>query len=114
MVPQSKVAYSATERRERLLQVIDEQGFARVAELSQTFGVSDVTIRSDLDVLDGQHSIRRIHGGAVIRDRELQREPSFEQALEASAAEKQHIGELAARLVRPGQSIVLDVGSTAL
>ncbi|UFS59008.1 DeoR/GlpR family DNA-binding transcription regulator [Subtercola endophyticus] len=114
MVSESKVSYSATDRRERLLEVIDERGFARVAELSETFGVSDVTIRSDLDLLDQQQAITRVHGGAVIRNRSLEREPSFEQALEASAAEKQQIGRLAASLVRPGQSVLLDVGSTAL
>jgi DeoR family transcriptional regulator of aga operon len=114
MVSQSKVAYSAADRRERLLQVIDELGFARVSDLSETFGVSDVTIRADLDLLDQQHAIQRVHGGAVVRNRDLEREPSFEQALEASATEKRLIGTLAASLVRPGQSILLDVGSTAL
>ncbi|MCU1477214.1 MAG: DeoR family transcriptional regulator [Subtercola sp.] len=114
MVSQTKVAYSAADRRARLLEVIDELGFARVADLSETFGVSDVTIRSDLDLLDQQHAIQRVHGGAVVRNRDLEREPSFEQALEESAAEKQLIGTLAAGLVRPGQSILLDVGTTAL
>ncbi|MCU1482113.1 MAG: DeoR family transcriptional regulator [Subtercola sp.] len=94
--------------------MIDERGFARVVELSETFGVSDVTIRSDLDLLDQQQVITRVHGGAVIRHRSLEREPTFEQALEASAAEKQQIGTVAASLVRPGQSVLLDVGSTAL
>ena len=97
-----------------MLQVIDERGFASVSDLSVTFGVSDVTIRADLDLLDQQQSIQRVHGGAIVRNRALEREPSFEQALEASAAEKQLIGSLAASIVRPGQSIALDVGSTAL
>ncbi|MEF2977133.1 DeoR/GlpR family DNA-binding transcription regulator [Subtercola sp. YIM 133946] len=114
MVSESKAAYSASDRRERVLQLIDERGFARVADLSEAFGVSDVTIRSDLDVLDEQRAVRRVHGGAVIGDRDLEREPTFEQALEAEAAEKQAIGALAASLVRPGQSVLLDVGSTAL
>ncbi len=97
-----------------MLQVIDQLGFARVADLSETFGVSDVTVRADLDLLDQQQAIQRVHGGAVVRHRALEREPSFEQALEASAAEKHAIGTLAAGLVRSGQSILLDVGSTAL
>ena len=97
-----------------MLQVIDQRGFARVADLSETFGVSDVTIRADLDLLDQRQAIQRVHGGAVIRHRELVHEPSFEQSLESSAGEKQIIGELAAALVQSGQSILLDVGSTAL
>ncbi|MEA9986829.1 MULTISPECIES: DeoR/GlpR family DNA-binding transcription regulator [Subtercola] len=101
-------------RRERMLAVIDERGFARVGELGDTFGVSGVTIRADLDLLDRQHLIRRVHGGAVIRSPRLEHEPTFEQSLEASTAEKRLIGQLAASLVRPGQSVLLDVGSTAL
>ncbi|MBM7471073.1 DeoR/GlpR family DNA-binding transcription regulator [Subtercola frigoramans] len=114
MLSKSKVQHSAVIRREQMLAVIDERGFARVGELSDTFGVSDVTIRTDLDALDAQQAIRRVHGGAVIRQRQLAQEPSFEQAIEDAAAEKKLIGELAASLVRTGQSILLDVGSTAL
>ncbi|RFA11332.1 DeoR family transcriptional regulator [Subtercola boreus] len=97
-----------------MLAVIDERGFARVGELGETFGVSDVTVRADLDELDRLKAIRRVHGGAVIRSRQLQAEPTLEQAIGASTAEKTTIGTLAASLVRPGQSVLLDVGSTAL
>ena len=54
-------------RRERMLDLIGRTGFVRVAELSEAFQVSDVTVRTDLDALDAQQSIRRVHGGAVLR-----------------------------------------------
>ncbi|WP_348788577.1 DeoR/GlpR family DNA-binding transcription regulator [Leifsonia sp. NPDC080035] len=98
-------------RRERMLELIGRAGFARVAELSEAFQVSDVTIRSDLDALDAQQSIRRVHGGAVLRGPGV-REPSFEEALESSAEEKRRIGEAAAGLVVSGSSVLLDVGTT--
>src|SRR6478752_9329018 len=49
-------------RRERMLELIGQAGFARVSDLGEAFQVSDVTVRSDLDALDEQQSIRRVHG----------------------------------------------------
>jgi DeoR family transcriptional regulator of aga operon len=98
-------------RRERMLDLIGRTGFVRVAELSEAFQVSDVTVRSDLDALDAQQSIRRVHGGAVLRGAGT-REASFEEALESSAEEKRRIGAAAAALVESGSSVLLDVGTT--
>ncbi|MBW8872134.1 MAG: DeoR/GlpR transcriptional regulator [Leifsonia sp.] len=98
-------------RRERMLELIGRSGFARVADLSEAFQVSDVTVRSDLDALDRENSIRRVHGGAMLRTAGM-REPSFEEALQASADEKRRIGQAAAAMVAPGSSVLLDVGTT--
>ncbi|MGH1549302.1 DeoR/GlpR family DNA-binding transcription regulator [Leifsonia poae] len=98
-------------RRERMLELIGRAGFARVSDLSEAFQVSDVTVRSDLDALDREQSIRRVHGGAVLRAAGA-REPSFEEALESSADEKRRIGHAAAAMVVPGSSVLLDVGTT--
>ena len=83
-------------RRERMLELIGRAGFVRVAELSEEFQVSDVTVRTDLDALDAQQSIRRVHGGAVLRTAGA-REASFEEALESSADEKRRIGTAGSR-----------------
>lgn len=104
-------AMPAALRRERVLELIGRTGFARVSELSEAFQVSDVTVRADLDALDALQSIRRVHGGAVLRSATV-REPSFEEALESSAEEKQRIGRAAAALVESGSSVLLDVGTT--
>jgi DeoR family transcriptional regulator, aga operon transcriptional repressor len=98
-------------RRERMLELIGRAGFARVGELSEAFQVSDVTVRSDLDALDRDQSIRRVHGGAVLRG-PGGREPSFEEALASSADETRRIAEAAAAMVEPGSSVLLDVGTT--
>ncbi|GAA0438552.1 DeoR/GlpR family DNA-binding transcription regulator [Leifsonia naganoensis] len=98
-------------RRERMLELIGRAGFVRVSELSEEFQVSDVTVRSDLDALDERQSIRRVHGGAVLRGTGM-REASFEEALEASADEKRAIALAAAALVGSGSSVLLDVGTT--
>ncbi|WP_426516146.1 DeoR/GlpR family DNA-binding transcription regulator [Diaminobutyricibacter sp. McL0618] len=99
-------------RRQRMLELIGRDGFARVADLGEAFRVSEVTIRSDLDLLDEQRAIRRVHGGAVLRGAGEPREPSFEESVGTSAAEKQSIAQAAAAFVRPGNSVILDVGST--
>jgi DeoR family transcriptional regulator of aga operon len=109
----------APRRRELALALVAERGFVRVAELSRAFGVTTVTARADLDSLERQGGIRRVHGGAVPLSSPLaaerpEREPSFEEALEASVEPKRQIGEHAASLVRSGQSIILDVGTTTL
>jgi DeoR family transcriptional regulator of aga operon len=98
-------------RRDRMLDLIGRHGFVRVGDLSEAFQVSDVTVRSDLDLLDQQQSIRRVHGGAVLRGNWM-REPSFEEALEASADEKRSIALAAAASVESGSSVILDVGTT--
>ncbi|WP_223691641.1 DeoR/GlpR family DNA-binding transcription regulator [Leifsonia poae] len=98
-------------RRERMLDLIGRHGFVRVGDLSEAFQVSDVTVRSDLDQLDQQQSIRRVHGGAVLRGVGI-REPSFEESLESSADEKRRIAQAAAAVVESGTSLILDVGTT--
>ena len=52
-------------RQERIAKVVTEFGFVRVRELSDRFGVSEVTLRSDLDTLERRGVLRRVHGGAM-------------------------------------------------
>ncbi|THG35785.1 DeoR/GlpR transcriptional regulator [Glaciibacter flavus] len=105
----------AVVRRERIRVAVAERGFVRVSELAESFGVSGVTARADLDALVDAGHVLRVHGGAVpaAADR-AERETSFEESLVASVLPKQRIGEVAASLVRSGQSIILDVGTTTL
>jgi DeoR family transcriptional regulator of aga operon len=103
---------TAAVRRQRMLAMITARDFVRVAELSEAFGVSDVTVRADLDSLDEAQTIRRVRGGAVGRTRQVQPEPSFEESLASSTAAKQRIGECAAAMVTSGASVILDVGTT--
>jgi DeoR family transcriptional regulator of aga operon len=102
----------AAVRRDRILARVSETGFVRVADLSREFGVSEVTVRSDLDAIERANPIDRVHGGAVLRGGAARREEPFEQALSTSADEKRRIGVAAAALVRSGDSVILDVGTT--
>ncbi|MCS5736279.1 DeoR/GlpR family DNA-binding transcription regulator [Herbiconiux daphne] len=102
----------AAVRRERILARVEETGFVRVADLSREFGVSEVTVRSDLDAIERHSPIDRVHGGAVLRGVTARREEPFEEALATSADEKRRIGAAAAALVTSGSSVILDVGTT--
>lgn len=97
-------------RRERIRALVGERDFARVSDLSGAFGVSEVTIRSDLDVLSARGLVRRVRGGAM--PRAVPAERPFEQTQVEFAIEKDGIGALAASLVSTGDSIILDVGTT--
>lgn len=101
------------ERRRRILQLLEERGRVTVHELEDEFGVTTVTVRSDLDALAKLGSLQRSHGGAV---RLVGATPDFpvrfKEALHQD--EKTRIGRAASRLVKPNQTVILDSGSTTL
>lgn len=105
-------ALLAATRRERILDIIEQRGFARVAQLSQYLGISEVTVRSDLDHLAANNAVQRVHGGAISGLRSTALERNFELSLLTAADEKRRIGRLAASIVKSNQAVILDVGTT--
>lgn len=101
----------ARERQERIVEEVRHRGSMRVVELAAAFEVSDMTIRRDLDVLQEQGLLEKVHGGAVLAGRSAA-EPGFEAKLLLQRREKQAIARLAASLVAPGSSIALSAGTT--
>ena len=98
-------------RRDRMLALLRERDFVRVAELAERFDVSEVTVRGDLDALQARGQLRRVRGGAVPRAA-APTERRFEEAEVAAAAQKRAIAGTAAAMVGDGDTIVLDVGTT--
>jgi DeoR family transcriptional regulator of aga operon len=96
-----------------MLAVIEERQFVRVGELSAEFGISEVTVRNDLDTLASRGRIHRFRGGATPRAIGGT-ERAFEETEASFAAEKVAIGQAAAQLVSDGESIILDVGTTSV
>lgn len=104
---------NAYQRRQRIVKQVQEFGEVRIAELTQQFGVSDTAIRRDLNLLERNGQVRRIHGGAVT----IVRSPAgktFQTSAKRHHQEKSCIGQAAANLVQPGESIILDSGTTTL
>lgn len=101
------------ERQRRILEMVDDRGVARVSDLSRHFDVSEMTVRRDLIALEELGALRRSHGGAVSL-RRFRREPLFEQKGMRNQEEKRAIGALAATLVEPGETILVNSGSSTL
>ncbi len=101
------------ERLDQILSLLHQQGRVSVAELSDRFEVSPVTVRNDLATLEQRGRLVRTHGGAVVKtemDRDL---PAFALRKELHFPEKERIGRAAAALVRDGDAIALDASTTA-
>jgi DeoR family transcriptional regulator of aga operon len=104
---------NTTQRREAILQQLTRHGSVQVTDLVQEYGVSAVTIRSDLSALEAQGLASRTHGGAS-----LMRTPPPEQSIRQKDAinqeQKDRIGALAATLVQEGDNIIIDSGTTTI
>lgn len=104
---------STVERRDSIIQLIQENGKVRVDNLSEKFDVSSVTIRNDLDFLEKKGILHRTHGGALIR-KNVYEDPTLEEKQKLFQKEKQRIGEKAIEMINSGDSILLDSGTTAM
>jgi len=100
-------------RREAIYQMIKDTGMARVSDLSDRLGVTTMTIRRDLEVLEEDGLIERIHGGAVATNRGI-REPLFTQKTLLHRSQKDAIASAAAKLVDDYDTIFLNSGTTTL
>jgi len=98
------------ERRSRINELIETRERATVRELADRFGVSPVTIRGDLDALAKAGGVIRSHGGALRCEEDEDIPIDLKQTLHR--AEKMRIAEAAARLIRQGETIILDSGTT--
>ena len=98
------------ERRSRINEIIETRDRATVQELAARFGVSAVTIRSDLDALARAGGLVRSHGGALRRDETEDLPIVLKQTLHQP--EKARIAQAAARLIGEGETIILDSGTT--
>lgn len=105
----------AEQRRLRIATHVRQQesGVVTVAELSQMFGVSDMTIRRDLAYLENQSVLRRVHGGAVAYQTEDESK-TFQYRSTQADPQKKVIGWLAAQLVSDHDRVILDAGTTTL
>jgi DeoR/GlpR family transcriptional regulator of sugar metabolism len=99
------------ERRSKILKLIAERGKVEVGELSRRFRISEVTIRNDLKDLHKRGLVRRAHGGAVGIET-VNVDASLHVKSSLRAAEKQRIGVAAAALIKDGDTIILDSGTT--
>jgi DeoR/GlpR family transcriptional regulator of sugar metabolism len=101
----------AEQRRLKILELLREEGSARVRDLSKLFSVSEPTIRQDLEKLEANGTITREHGGAFLKSVPQQVQSMSLEHLD-NMDRKRAIGRKAAQFVEHGETIILDAGST--
>ncbi|HEX3656149.1 MAG TPA: DeoR/GlpR family DNA-binding transcription regulator [Pirellulales bacterium] len=101
----------AEERRNRLLELVRQQGFAALPELAGQLQVSESTVRRDLEVLEEAGAAKRTHGG-VFYAGSSPKLPHFDERQPAQWDKKRAIAQRAAELVADGDTLLLDGGTT--
>lgn len=102
------------QRREQIVNILSERERVTVNELSEMLNVSSVTVRGDLNFLAEEGRVVRVHGGAALAKPSMKQEMTFAARQRHRAAEKHALAKLAASLVKPTDSILLDSSTTAL
>jgi DeoR family fructose operon transcriptional repressor len=102
------------ERWRAILDILSTHGKIRVNELSEQMNVSEATVRRDLEAMQGQGLLLRTHGGAMLSSQSTALEISFDESQTRLLPEKTAIGREAAKYVNPGESIIIESGSTTL
>jgi len=102
----------ARQRHERILDVVRSEGAVRVSALIDLLGVSDMTVRRDLEALATRGLVSRVHGGATGVIAASTYEPGFTAKSALHRAEKLAIARAAVALVEPGSAVALSAGTT--
>ena len=102
----------AAQRRDLILEHLDRDGVVTVAGLAGVLGVSEMTVRRDLDALDALGRLTKVHGGATPSRAGSGREPGFAAKSTLAGPAKAAIAREAARLVEPGATVGLTAGTT--
>lgn len=102
------------ERRQHILHVVQVEGRALVDDLSESLGISRITIRKDLEYLQTKGLVERTHGGALPVQHGTLVDPSLKEKEKQHHAEKMRIAAAAAKLVQEGQCVMLDSGTTTM
>ena len=100
------------ERRRSILEVLNHDGRVLVGALAKRFRTSQVTIRKDLDILQSRGRIHRTHGGALPSCQSALEDPTLREKEKLHRKEKLQIAAAGARMVREGQVVILDSGTT--
>jgi len=113
--PELTTSASAKERRALILRLLEKQPEVVVTELARSLNTSEVTIRKDLTTLQDRGLILRTRGGAIRKPTEnLSEDTAIGQKRMFNFREKERIGEAAARLIKDGDYIMLDSGTTTM
>jgi DeoR/GlpR family transcriptional regulator of sugar metabolism len=100
------------ERQDKILKILKKKPGVRVSDLSSSLGVSEATIRRDLNKLHETRQIQRIYGGAILAEKTPPEAYLMTQRATENIEEKSRIGKLAASLVHEGDTVFIGSGTT--
>ena len=100
------------QRQDRILAEIERVGGARITQLAEQLGVSEMTVRRDIDALARRSLIKKVYGGATAPARSTSDEPGFEAKSHRELAAKDQIGAVAAALIEPHSTVAVSAGTT--
>lgn len=101
------------ERRIKIMELLERKTSVTVSELMKLFGVSIETVRRDLEYLESQQVLRRVHGGAV-SNQKMKHFANLESRMSENRELKRQLAGIAIRFIRENDTIALDTGSTAM
>jgi len=103
----------AEQRKTAIIELINSNSSVSLNELMDTFEVSETTIRRDLTELENEGELTRTHGGAIASTKSTF-EPNYTEKENENFAEKESIASVVASMVKPGETILLDAGTTTV
>jgi len=106
--------HNTVERRANILQLLSLNNQIFVSELSKTFGVSEVTIRNDLEQLESKKLLIRARGGAMSVTHVVSYDQHLGEKHKLNMSEKVRIGKQAAQLIKDSDTVIIDSGTTTL
>jgi DeoR family transcriptional regulator, aga operon transcriptional repressor len=106
--------HNTVDRRMKILKKLSIHDQVYVNELSKEFGVSEVTIRNDLEQLESKHLLIRARGGAMSTNQVVSHDLQLGEKHKLNMPEKTRIGKAAAKLIKDSDTVIIDSGTTTL
>ena len=105
------MSITTEQRREEIIKLLQEKGSVKVSELSRRYGISEVSVRKDLEYLEISGHLSRVHGGAVGLNK-MYVSMDLTERFRTNAPAKKRLAELAASLIEDNDTIMMNAGTT--
>lgn len=105
------MSVTTEQRREEIVKLIEERGKIKVSEISELYGISEVSVRKDLEYLEAEGHLSRIHGGAVAMNK-LYVNMDLSERFKTNSQAKKRLADAVAQLIEDNDTIMINAGTT--
>lgn len=105
------MALSTEARREQIIELVRENGKVKVSDLSEKYGISEVSVRKDLEILEAEGHLSRVHGGAVGLNK-LYVNMDLSERFRTNASAKKRLADYIATLIEDNDTLMMNAGTT--